>query len=253
MKSPLHYRRQVPFFYDKSEEEIKLDPYERYDPTVIRQCALHLCDTVWGVYPQQAAIDFILDHLPTDAGNITEIGCGVGRWIADFAKRYSNAQCWGLDFSYQMLRQAAAYWLQGQPLSINLSNKGYPDPILQDGFQLPNLQFGLAKAAALPFPNDSQDILTHSFLIDRLPDPVAAIKECFRILRPGGIMCFVSPLNFQNSNHWSNFYPPVKLYHSLSSTFDIIDWREGIIIKEPLDLHGNEIHWNCLGVIARKK
>lgn len=253
MKSPVRYRRQIPFFYDKSESEIQEDPYERYDPTVIRQSTLHLCDHLWNGYPMQAILDFAKGHLPESPVNIAEIGCSVGRWIAELAQQYPNANCWGLDYSYQMCRQANDYWTKGTSLQLNLSNRGFSDLISQEGHHIPNLNFGLAKADQLPFEDQSQDLLLHSFLLDRLPKPMAGLKEFLRVLKPNGLMCFATPLNFHQPEHWSNFYPPVKLYHSLSSIFEIIDWKEGIKILEPLDSHGNGIQWNCLGVVARKK
>ena len=48
MKIPIQTRQGIPFFHDKNEKEFQQDPYERYDPMVIRQSALHLADELWG-------------------------------------------------------------------------------------------------------------------------------------------------------------------------------------------------------------
>ena len=253
MRSPIRYRKHIPFFHDKSKVEFQKDDYERYDPTVIRQSALHFCDHLWGTYPFQTVLDFADQHLPSKMNNILEVGCGVGRWIAELSQKYPKAQCWGIDFSYQMLKQASAFWKNDQPLTLNLANKGFQAPISLDGHKIPNLQFGLAKADALPFADESQDLLVHSFLIDRLPNIKEAILEFHRVLVPDGIMCFVSPLNFNHAKQWSDFYPPEKLYQWLNNSFEIIEKKEKITIIEPLDYHGNHIQWNCVGVVAKKK
>ena len=112
MKKPVTYRNEIPFFYAKTEQEFQKDVYERYDPMVVRQIALHLADQLWGGYPQQKILDFAQDYYPDqDAPHILEIGCGVGRWIATLAQIYPNAMCWGIDYSYQMLKQAHAHWV----------------------------------------------------------------------------------------------------------------------------------------------
>ena len=253
MKPPIRYRKKIPFFHDKSEVEFQRDDYERYDPTVIRQSALHFCDHLWGAYPFQEVLDFVEAYLPPKMDNILEIGCGVGRWIAELSQKYPKAQCWGIDYSYQMLKQAVAFWVDGQPISLNLTNKGFETPISVDGHQIPNLQFVLAKAATLPFADQSQDLLVHSFLIDRLPNPKEAMLEFHRVLAPNGLMCFITPLNFNDAKNWADFYPPKKLFRWVDNSFEIMDTREKITIIEPLDIHGNHIHWNCVGIVAKKK
>ena len=74
-----------------------------------------------------------------------------------------------------------------------------------------------------------------------------------RILKSGGKMLFVSPLNFKEKKHWQDFQPPIKIYQLLTKLgFQVLDWKEEMIIKEPLDVRGNTIHWNCVGGIVMK-
>jgi len=253
MKKPISYRRQIPFFYPKSELEFRQDPYERFDPMVLRQITLHLAEELWGAYPFQAVNDWILAQCPKTKGlHIAEIGCGLGRLIATIAQQL-EAHCWGLDYSYQMLRQAQAYWVDGENISLAGGNRGLPDRELI-GHALPQLHFGLAKASALPFESGTQDVLCSSFLLDRLEQGALAFAEMHRVLSPGGLLLLVSPFNFQKKAHWEQWYPPEKLIAYLVQLgFEHLAHQDNLEVLEALDAHGNKIHWKCSGLAFRKK
>lgn len=253
MKTPISHRRGIPFFYQKTEVEFQQDPYERYADMVMRQSALHLADDYWGSYPMQAVFDFAEAHYPTEnLQHILEIGCGVGRWIGNLAQRHPTASCWGIDYSYQMLRQARDFWVQGEEISIELASRGFPN-LKTQGHQLSNLQLGLAKAANLPFEDNSQDLVLNSFLLDRTDNPTNALIEMRRVLKPNGKLLVLTPLNFGQAIHWKTYYPPVKIVHILTQMgFRILEWQEDLLIHEPLDAHGNVVRWKCLGFVAVK-
>jgi len=252
MLEPLHYRKEIPFFYNKSEKEFQQDPYERFDPMVLRQSALHLADELWGGYPFDKISKFLEGIHLGAANDIVEIGCGVGRWISDVAKKYPNAQYWGIDYSYQMLKRAREIWIQGDEIQLDLSRYGFSSMYKIQHKPLGNLQFGLAKAEALPFDDASQDVVLSSFLLDRLEDPGEGIREIRRVLRPGGRMVLVSPLNFSQGKHWEQYYPPIKIFKMLIGLgFKILDWEEKMVLEEPLDCHGNMVQWQCIGMIVQ--
>ena len=255
MKPPISYRKGIPFFYKKSETDYQKDPYEKYYEMVVKHLALHLADDLWGQYPMQPVIDFGETFYSIyEKPNILEIGCGVGRWIGNLAQRFPNAQCWGIDFSYQMLKQAELFWMKGEAITIDLARKGFVEKISLEGHELNNLQFGLAKAESLPFNNESQDLVLSSFLLDRLEEPTDGLMEMHRVLKRAGTLIAVTPLNFYQAKHWRTYFPPVKLTFILNQIgFEILDWQEGIIIHEPMDAQGNAVNWNCIGFIAKKK
>ena len=253
MRSPLLHRKSIPFFYDKSPGEFQKDRYERYDPMVIRQTALHLADELWDQYPLQPVFDFAQPHLPTSPKNVVELGCSVGRWIAILAQQYPKATCWGIDFSYQLLKQAKEFWVRKKSIQIDTSRLGFSGIRNLEGFALENLQFGLAKASNLPFDDNSQDLLIHSFLLDRVEDPMTALKEHYRVLSPNGILIFVTPLNFQEAKLWEKYYPAIKIHQMLTLLgFSILDWKEDLKITEPLDARGNALVWQTIGIVAQK-
>lgn len=260
MLPPILIRRQIPFFHDKSEAEFRNDPYERYDEMVVRQTALHLADALWGGYPFQPIWDWVAKNLPVGETGLPEgeklevadIGCGVGRLAGEMAKEHPEGQVWGIDHSYQMLRRAHEFWVEGKTLELDWTSRGMR-PMQLDGSALANLKLGLAKAEKLPFDDNSLDVATSTFLLDRLEDPAAALREMHRVLKFRGRLLLVSPLNFQLAQNWKRFHPGGRLIDFLQKTgWKIESWRDDWEVREPMDARGNSITWRCVGVVAEK-
>lgn len=252
MKPPISYRKHIPLFWEKSASAYRKDKYERYDEMVLRQAAVHLADEIWERYPMQAILD-LHHHIDIEPSNILDIGCGVGRWIADLAIEYPNANCWGIDYSYQMLKQANDFWVLTKDLELDLTHRGF-SKMLIPGQRLTNLNFGLAKAEELPFDNASQDIIVTSFLLDRVDDPMAMLAEAKRVLSDSGKLLLVSPLNFQEATHWKAFVPAEKFQNILEEMgWEVEHWQDELILEEPLDARGNTIKWKCVALVASKK
>jgi len=57
---------------------------------------------------------------------------------------------------------------------------------------IPNIEFREASAESLPFPGESYDVLTCRFGIMFFPDLAKALRECFRVLKPGARAAFVA-------------------------------------------------------------
>ena len=250
MDSPLHHRKNIPFFYHKSEDEFKEDHYEKYDPSVLRQSMLHLSDQLWGKYPLQSVVNYVKTAMTeVDCKNLLEVGCSVGRLISELAMSYPQASCWGMDYSYQLLKKAHETWIKGEDSEMNISRFGFESMHKIAGRTVTNVKFGLCRAEQLPFADNSQDVVISSFLLDRLLDPIEGIKEMKRVLRKDGRIIIVTPLNFIKATHWEKFYPPIKLYSQLQTMcLSIVDWKEDLLIEEPLDLRGNSVHWKCVAI-----
>jgi len=251
MKEPIKHRNGIPFYNDKSSDQFRQDPYERFDPMVLRQSILHLADHLWGTYPFAPIQDYIRKNWPNNSPKeILEMGCGVGRLIGNIASTYPKSQCWGIDYSYQMLKRAKEAWVDGKEFFIDASKQGFENELAVMGQSLSNLHFGLAKCESLPFDDHSQDVIFSSFLLDRLEHPIEGLKEMKRVLRPGGILIIVTPLNFNNSMNWNRFYPVQKLKDEvLDLDFQVLDSQNSFIIKEPLDRRGSVISWNCISML----
>ncbi|HEB62524.1 MAG TPA: methyltransferase domain-containing protein, partial [Bacteroidetes bacterium] len=228
-------------------------PYERYDEMVVRQTAIHLSDELWVSYSFQTILDWVLLSVSTNNTlHVADIGCGVGRIIGELASLSPQGKFWGIDTSYQMLRRAKEYWIDGKTIPVDWSHRGLK-VIHITGHTLSNLNFALAKAEQLFFDNNSLDVILSSFLIDRLVDPIKGLKEMFRILKPDGKLLLVSPLNFQQSKNWELLYPIEKLIQQVENLgFKIENFNSEILIEEPLDARANKIHWNCVAIVATK-
>lgn len=220
---------------------------------VIRQSRLHLVDLAGGVYPMQAIVDIVLQHLADiNLGTVCEIGCSVGRLTGTIAQLHPQLQCYGVDYSYQMLRQAQRYWLEGRVIEINDEHLGYSPTLVPARTPLSNLSLLLADAGDLPFGDETIDILISSFTIDRLDDPIAALNEWYRILRSGGYMVLATPLNWQASTKWRDIPDGKALADRLTGLGLHVRDRQEITIKEPIDARGNYVSWLTEVVVARK-
>lgn len=47
---------------------------------------------------------------------------------------------------------------------------------------------------ALPYADSSFDLVMHGDTLEHVPDPVTALRECHRVLRPGGALCYTVPV-----------------------------------------------------------
>lgn len=219
---------------------------------VIRQSRLHLADINGDPYAMQAIHDFVIATIDNDCKTIVEVGCGVGRLIADIAQAHSDVTCYGVDYSYQMLRQAQRYWLQGQSIEIRDQHLGYPTTIIPARTPLPRLGLLMADACDLPFDDGAINVVISSFTIDRLDDPLAAVREWYRILRPGGKMILATPLNWASASGWLRIPNGQALTDLLIDLNLLIKDHQQVLITEPIDARGNHVGWHTEVVMAEK-
>jgi ubiquinone/menaquinone biosynthesis C-methylase UbiE len=99
-------------------------------------------------------------------GKILDIGCGTGRFTIPFASRFSNFTVVGADKSSNMLEQA--------------QQKHGAERVLWSVQDICNQDFDSA----------SFDLVFVSDLLHHIANPLDAIRECKRVLRPGGwLLC----------------------------------------------------------------
>jgi demethylmenaquinone methyltransferase/2-methoxy-6-polyprenyl-1,4-benzoquinol methylase len=135
---------------------------------------------------------------PSD--RVVDVACGTG----DLTIAFAHALAWrgnpserigqvvGVDFTYEMLPLARDKWLEGG-LLFDRPTDPHVDPSVRRILQLIN-----GDAQALPLPDQSADVVSIAFGIRNVADPATAIREFFRVLRPGGrviILEFSLPTN----------------------------------------------------------
>ena len=110
-----------------------------------------------------------MDALDIEAGDrVLDVGCGTGFATEGLLARTDDVH--GLDQSVHQLRRAWA-------------KLGKHDPV----------SFYLGDAERLPFADDAFDVVWSSGSIEYWPDPVATLRECRRVTRPGGRVLVVGP------------------------------------------------------------
>lgn len=112
---------------------------------------------------------------------VLEAGCGVGAQSVILAEGSPNAHFTAIDISPESLAQA----------ETAVHSTGHD-----------NYRFKQADIHALPFPNDAFDSIFVCFVLEHLDDPIAALLELKRVLKPGGDITVIE------GDHGSCFWHP---------------------------------------------
>jgi SAM-dependent methyltransferase len=102
-------------------------------------------------------------------GSVLDLGCGTGELTMMIAA--GGMRTTGCDISAEMLRIAAA---AGAARAVDWVE-------LQPGWDV------------LPFPDQTFDAVIASSVFEYIDDPAAVLRECCRILRPGGVVLCTVP------------------------------------------------------------
>jgi demethylmenaquinone methyltransferase/2-methoxy-6-polyprenyl-1,4-benzoquinol methylase len=143
-----------------------------------------------------------LSNLKAD-DKVVDVACGTGDLSLRFAKELDGlcygahdahalrAQVIGVDFTYEMLPIAR---VKEQTVSCRSTRDSAPD----FSNLRPVARFINGDAQSLPLPDQSADVVSIAFGIRNVQEPLVAMKEFFRVLRPGGraiILEFSLPTN----------------------------------------------------------
>lgn len=109
-----------------------------------------------------------LDYFQLQPATLLELGCGPGRSLPVLESRYPRARKLYLDFAEPMLRQLP------RPRRFR---KRTLFPVAGD------MHF-------LPFADNSTDLIVSSLALQWATAPAAVLRECFRVLKPHGLLLF---------------------------------------------------------------
>ena len=118
---------------------------------------------------------------------ILEVACGRGGFVRELSR--AGAYVTGCDFSLAALRV-------GQGKLRTVENGGSPALVQGD-------------AQGLPFANESFDIVVSCETIEHVPDVKRALREMWRVTRPGGKLFLTTP-NYANLMGLYDLYARVR-------------------------------------------
>jgi ubiquinone/menaquinone biosynthesis C-methylase UbiE len=117
-----------------------------------------------------------------DADSLADIGCGLGHWSRLlYAYLRPSARLVGIDREARWVAEAPEKFRQAFPqVSPGL------------------ISFRQGDADKLPLGDESFDVVTCQTVLMHLAQPMDALREMLRILRPGGLLVCVEPNNLWN-------------------------------------------------------
>lgn len=156
-------------------------------------------------------------------GEVLEIAVGTGR---NFSHYPAGVRLTGIDLTPEMLDQARQRAAAiGREIDLRLGN-----------------------AEALDLPDARFDTVVATLALCTIPDPVAAVGEAYRVLRPGGQLLLLE--------HVRSPVLPVRLLQRLLDPI-CVRWHADHLLREPLDYLApagftiDHVERHALGVVER--
>jgi SAM-dependent methyltransferase len=112
---------------------------------------------------QDRRLDLIRQYVPLEGRRILDVGCGLGMYVKQL--RQFSGDVHGVDIDAEKVATASR--------------------------TLPNIQ--CAPAEALPFPDETFDVILLNEVIEHVQSDVATVREAVRCLRPGGAIVIFAP------------------------------------------------------------
>lgn len=159
---------------------------------------------------RQAQIDLIEELLCwadiQQAARILDVGCGIGGSTLYLADKF-KAKATGMTLSPVQANRA---WERAQAAGMAAHQQ---DACAGDCWA--SARFQVADALAMPFPDQSFDVVWSLESGEHMPDKRTFLQECYRVLQPGGTFLLVTwchrptdeqPLSMDEHKHLEEIY-----------------------------------------------
>lgn len=156
----------------------------------------HFAD-LWGDPDASNAYARLASCFSSSAGLFLDAGCAVGRMAFEAAARGATAV--GFDLSKTFVRAARTLAKRGSiRFGLVVEGRLTEDRTIElpEKFRANPPEFLVADAQALPFRRKCFDESAALNLVDKLPSPIAHLRETARVLKPGGTFLFSDPFSW---------------------------------------------------------
>lgn len=164
-----------------------------------------LTQSMGGLFPEKPDL--------TNVNRVIDLACGPGGWVLETAFAYRDVEVVGVDISKRMITYAGA---QAQVQKRTNAT-----------FQVANI------LQPLPFPDASFDLVNARLIVGfmKAADWPALLRECLRILRPGGILRMTDfEQGFSNKQHFEQASRTLnQVMHRLGYGFSPNGYHMGIL------------------------
>lgn len=185
---------------------------------------------------------------------IVDAGCGVGRVTGDSARLAPGATVLAFDASPSMLSFARRVVHGREPIEVELPSYGFPRLTIPP-YAIDRPIFSRADVENLPLADGVADIVLSVNIVDRLPHgPEAGLRECHRVLKPGGALIFTDPFNWTEPWLWERYPDSASVLRLVEQTgFTLETWFDQLYYREILDARGSIDEFRTLVAKGRKR
>ncbi len=199
---PMPEERDLPLIYESYYTHQDKPPAVRGLARRVAHWTYHALLRTTGLAGQREEL-FSLYLRGTQPGRLLDVGCGDGGRLARW--------------------QTMGWEVEGQEVDATAAERARARY---------GLRVHLGALSDIALPDSTFDVVTMSHVIEHVPDPLALLKECRRILKPGGRLIAVTP-NVNSLGHhrfgacWRGLEPPRHLHLFSPTTLNDLGVRAG--------------------------